>query len=513
HQAIEAHHRGDFHTSNNEVLSFGIGAEPVWLRVEVMNPQPHTLSRHLSLQTSWLDRINVCLLNDEKLITQHQLGDKQPFSQRADNSRFFNLELAFPPGYSSLYLRIETPDPMVIPIYLDDHSQYAASQIIEQYSYGILYGGLFALFAYNLMLFFSLKNNRYLYYSLYLAAFILMNISYTGHGYKWLWPDSPQWQQWSNPTLMLLFTTCGLMFATRFLKTAQHFPRIHRVILIGTGGFIGAELLAVLFNSQVTALLLSFSFVFLFSITMVLLGIISLLAGNKSAKYFLLASVIHVIGSSITALTVWGLVPYHQLAYRAVDIGIMIDAILLAMALADQFRIAQEKKILAEKLARIDPLTGLKNRLAFHELVNPLWSIGLRNQRNMSLVMFDVDRFKSVNDLFGHSTGDQVLCAIASVLNSGSRAGDILARWGGEEFILFLPETDLISAIDIAGRLRSNIGEIRQGKQQVAVTVSAGIAHIQREDASLEGLINAADRQLYEAKRLGRNRICSIELS
>lgn len=109
----------------------------------------------------------------------------------------------------------------------------------------------------------------------------------------------------------------------------------------------------------------------------------------------------------------------------------LVDAVLLAFALADQFRILQNEKFLAEKLANIDHLTGIWNRRGFQQLVSPLWHTGLRNQHHMSVILMDLDQFKRVNDRHGHASGDQVLQQTASMLNSSARAGDVLARWGG----------------------------------------------------------------------------------
>ncbi|MBT5660051.1 MAG: GGDEF domain-containing protein, partial [Rhodospirillaceae bacterium] len=226
--------------------------------------------------------------------------------------------------------------------------------------------------------------------------------------------------------------------------------------------------------------------------------------------YFLIASVAAAISASITTVTVWGLIPYSLLGYRAIDIGVMIEAVLLALALADQFRISQHEKIQAVTLAMIDPLTGVNNRRAFFELVEPLWNTGVRHKHDMSVILLDVDKFKSINDTYGHALGDDALINVSRALKEDARAGDVLARWGGDEFILFLPETTYIDALYVAERIRSNISAHHFDLKEKTISFSAslGVSHTDQSISSLDGLITAADRYLYMAKEQGRNRVC-----
>ncbi|MGD8514930.1 MAG: diguanylate cyclase [Granulosicoccaceae bacterium] len=513
-EAIRAYAAGRFTASQHAFLNFGIGTRPVWLRFEVDNRDKTPMPRRLSIETSWLDMLDVYLLHRGEVLEDHHVGDRFPFSERAVASRFFEFDHLFQPGKTTVFIRIETPDPMVLPVYLTRVEEARSRQTLAGYSYGFVYGVISALLAYNLMLFFSLKSRRYLYYSIYLAAFLLMNIAYTGHGYRWLWPDMPRWQLWSNPLFMMLFSISGLAFATRFLNTKTAFPRLHRAVLLACVGFGGVELFAVFAGNHVTALLLSFFFVFLFSGGMVLLGAVSLTHGDKSARYFLLASITHVSTSMVTAMAVWGLIPYSMIAYRAVEIGMMIDAILLAMALAHQFRIVQEEKIEAEKLAKVDPLTAMNNRRGFCEFVKPVWNTGLRKRHDMSIIMLDIDRFKLINDTYGHVRGDEVLIHVASSLMEGARNGDVVARWGGEEFVIFLPETTLEDAATIAERFRHKISTtpLDIEGERITLTASFGVAHTVTASASIDDLVSAADKQLYLAKKQGRDRVCSAHL-
>ncbi len=512
-EALGAYAAARFQASQSTILNFGLGSEPVWIGLDATNPGHEPIKRRLSVETSWLDSIDIYFVRDGRIVESIRTGDSLPFAQRSIKNRFFVADFTFSPGETTILMRVATPDPMVVPIYLDSIEKTQSRYTLEAYSYGFLYGSLMALLAYNLMLFFSLRNARYLLYSVYLATFTIMNIAYTGHGYAWLWPNSPQWQMWSNLVLMVACAVSGLLFATRFLETKRNFPRLHRGVM---GGVLVVSVLspaAVIAGSHLAMVLIAFVFIILFPPTMVILGTVSVLAGIKSAKYFLLASVTAAAGSFLTALDVSGLIPNSVLTYRAVDIGMFFDAVLLAMALADQFRISQNERAKAEHLANLDPLTEMNNRRSFYDLAASSWNTGQRHKHPMSMIVMDLDRFKLINDTHGHACGDAALIKIAEFIKESARAGDIAARWGGEEFVIFLPEADLDEATSVAERLRVGVGDINfewRG-EKISFTASFGVSELQSRDISLDDLIREADRHLRAAKAGGRNQVCSLQ--
>jgi two-component system, sensor histidine kinase LadS len=510
-QVVAAYRAGRFAPGNNPILSFGIGSNPVWIHFSVDNPTAHPLPRRLSIENAWLDRVEVYFQHQGRTTATYRVGDRQTFGQRPVTSRYFVFDQAFETGVSDVYIRVETADPMVVPITLlsPDASRIRQSQ--QELSYGFVYGFLLALMAYNAILFISLRSSQYLLYSVYLGMFVLMNIAYTGHGFAWLWPDSVNWQKWSNPILMFLYGVSGLLFAIRFLDLRLYYPRVRKLVLAYcavSGALLGA---AVLLGSQTVALLVSFSFVFLFTGLMLLLGIISVRAGQKPAKYFLIAAIAAMVGAVLTTLSTWGFIPHNTWTFRAVEIGMLVDATLLALALAYQLRMGQEERILAERLAQQDPLTGLNNRRAFYDKTGSLWSQAIRHGHDTAVMLLDIDLFKQINDVHGHAHGDEVLKVLANKLKQSIRQGDIVARWGGEEFIVFLPETSMQEATALAERLREAIAGMRipRGTGATAVTASFGIAQLEPGHVTLDALIASADECLYQSKQHGRNRVTS----
>ena len=163
-------------------------------------------------------------------------------------------------------------------------------------------------------------------------------------------------------------------------------------------------------------------------------------------------------------------------------------------------------------LASIDSLTKLYNRRYFSKISEQLLSLAKRNKTDVSVLMLDIDKFKNVNDTYGHKVGDDILIKLSSILLECSRKSDLLCRFGGEEFVILLPETNIDGAMIIAEKIREVVEELDihiEDDKVVNFTVSIGVSQINiEEDSCIEASINRADKALYEAKANGRNRIC-----
>ncbi|MCP4406537.1 MAG: sensor domain-containing diguanylate cyclase [Gammaproteobacteria bacterium] len=163
-----------------------------------------------------------------------------------------------------------------------------------------------------------------------------------------------------------------------------------------------------------------------------------------------------------------------------------------------------------QELAVIDFLTGIYNRRHFFDLAEKELARTRRYHRPLAIIMFDLDRFKQVNDQHGHLAGDQVLQSVVRRIRACVRVTDILGRYGGDEFVIMLPETPLYDAERIAERMHQTIAvqPIEVGETKIAVTISVGITSMDEvESISLTAMIDRADQALYVAKQAGRNQI------
>ena len=171
-------------------------------------------------------------------------------------------------------------------------------------------------------------------------------------------------------------------------------------------------------------------------------------------------------------------------------------------------------------LAMCDQLTGLYNRHYLVEMAAQKIALALRHQLPLSFLMIDIDHFKSVNDRFGHSEGDRVLQAVAAEIEKSCRKEDVVARLGGEEFVVMLEQSSIDLAVDKAEQLRQQVGDLNFG--ELAVTVSIGVAVLEHSEDRVDKdsiqadsvqnnlfdrVLNRADKAMYQAKQQGRNRV------
>ncbi|WP_051654178.1 diguanylate cyclase [Persephonella sp. KM09-Lau-8] len=165
----------------------------------------------------------------------------------------------------------------------------------------------------------------------------------------------------------------------------------------------------------------------------------------------------------------------------------------------------KDSKLSLEKKSIIDPLTGLLNRRGFYKLSEPIIANAERKNRPVSLMFADIDHFKQINDNHGHHTGDRILKEFARILRSNLRKSDIISRWGGEEFLILLNDTNTQQAKKVAEKIRKIVEDTQTSPK---FTVSFGVTQ-KRKDEKLDSAIERADKLLYKAKTTGRNKVVS----
>lgn len=197
--------------------------------------------------------------------------------------------------------------------------------------------------------------------------------------------------------------------------------------------------------------------------------------------------------------------PFNQAELRArVNVGCRITH--LHEALAEKINKLESATVTISRLARTDELTGLHNRRSFNESFTLALSAARRHNHPLSLISIDLDHFKTVNDTCGHTIGDLVLKEFADLLKEMVRVEDIASRWGGEEFIVLLPDTTREAAYTLAERIRSSFEKQSSSAAPLAVTASFGVVQLQNGENE-DDLIRRVDNALYAAKKEGRNRV------
>lgn len=218
--------------------------------------------------------------------------------------------------------------------------------------------------------------------------------------------------------------------------------------------------------------------------------------------------------SMLTAFVVWKLMPRALAVPSTADLRAKNESLQAAEAqLLESNRLlekrVEERTRELEKLAVTDPLTGIKNRGEIMKCLNHELERCRRHMHDFSLLMIDLDYFKAINDQFGHQAGDAVLVAASAVFKKSCRLNDLIGRYGGEEFLFLLPDTDLQEAGLFAERVRHEIESLKipaNHKHTVTCTCSIGVAQYDRTQSDAE-LLQAADEALYQAKEASRNRV------
>jgi len=378
---------------------------------------------------------------------------------------------------------------------------------------GVLFAGLlFALALYNLLLFLSTRYKEYLYYTLYLSSATVWIFYMYGAMAHYV-------QVYGGIAFRFNF---GLMFIPIFLalfvqtvfETKEKYKREHLFL----NSIIATLVLTIIYGIfdfnhalQLLSLVLDYSLIVFMGISISIYR-----KGNPLIKIFLLAHTFYLIFNIYALLFYMGLVDFNYISSHAIGIGIIIEALFLSYLLSYRIKILEDIKksqVALKILSVTDPLTSLHNRRYFDTSSEQLLKIHKRMDENLSIIMIDIDSFKKVNDTYGHSVGDDVLVKLSIKLRELSRESDVVCRYGGEEFIILLPKTDLEGAITFAQKVREKTALIpimTDKQEQFTITLSLGVSQVDyKKDSSIKVAIDKADEALYKAKNSGKNKVCS----
>ncbi|MDT8449570.1 MAG: GGDEF domain-containing protein [Wenzhouxiangellaceae bacterium] len=226
-----------------------------------------------------------------------------------------------------------------------------------------------------------------------------------------------------------------------------------------------------------------------------------------------LGLVLSTAGLLAAILIGWQRFGWPHGADEAVLAGNLVLAAVLALLLAHVYERGRElSEQRLHELATTDTLTQLPNRMLLDETFERFSAIARRRGTALSLLIIDLDHFKRINDCYGHAAGDRVLVEFARLLRRRLRGGDFICRHGGEEFLALLPETDAGQAAMLAEALRTATEAtlIEFGDASIALSISIGVAELAPDAADLDAMLRVADRRLYRAKSLGRNRVVGL---
>ena len=508
-QARAALAAGRFHRSTAAVPNHGNLAPPMWMHLDIDNATPAPLAYRIYAAEGWTDRVDAWLVTADGVAAHWQGGDARSPARYLRVGLGFGFDAQLPPGRSELFLRADSIDSAALALRLVPLADTGRLEGPAQHWLGLVHGFLLALVVAYGLLWLSLRETSLLRYVAYVGSYLYMHLAYSGIAAVAVWPQAPEVARFAILVGMTLFASAGLWFARDFLALARWAPRTDRAVAWFVRLALCAMAISVIADAPAAAVTIAFAYIMAFTVLMVVLGGMGVRHHRMQARTFLVASLASMVGAFVTTLAVMGRIPFNAMTFRAVEVGVMVEASIWALALGLRLRRDREDGAQARQLAHHDALTGLCNRRGFLERALPLHAASNRDGTQLALLLIDIDHFKAINDRHGHDAGDRALVAVADRLRALSRPDDIVARWGGEEFLLLLPDMPIPIAHDFAERLRASLAAVAVALAdggEVRLTASIGLAG-GTASTSFDGLLREADAALYAAKQAGRDRV------
>lgn len=532
-------------------LARGYSDESVWLKFELKNAHSRGINVMYDIYVSWLGHIKWFELDGQKVIQEKVFGIHYPYYQREIPTPNTVFSQYLPPqAQRTSIVQIQGDQSLLIGGYLHAETESYRQQVIVTLINGGVLFSIALLIAYNLVLFFSLRDVNYLYYVGYSAAMLfLLGVIY-GFNYQLFWPNSPSWNLFTHAAASQLTAIFIVLFVRNFLNTKVVTPKLD----VGLVFILYISLFLLLFcipeSTRNFALSWAGPLAALGGPIVLAVGVSAWVQGYRAARFFTIAWAASLLAITVLGLMVTGYVQFNFGLYYSFAFAVLLEIAMLSLALADKYHsfrhdktvadnaaLAAERELadtlkqaaseleqevivrtadlrkakqVAETLARTDELTGMANRRDYFERGAIAFDNARKTGKKYGIVMLDIDKFKTVNDTYGHAIGDRVIIEIAKLLGALLPNDAIAGRIGGEEFGIILPAYTLDTVTDVAEAMREAVEEAQlqfASDQNLQVTISAGVAEFNSGDRDIDEAMARADIGLYQAKETGRNKV------
>lgn len=532
-------------TADANNLSLGFDQNHYWFRLPLKNLYSSEAPWFFRSKYPLLDTIDLYVFANSVLIQEFHTGDSRPFNQRPLDQPSFVFPLTInTDGEYIIYMHVHTTSSLQLSLSLQNESSFWQTMGTEKATSAAFYAVLISMIFYNAVIFLIVHIRSYLYYVLYLSSFTLFMASIHGWSYRFLWPNSPDIHQLSVVFLIGTTIFTAALFTSNFLRLKKIRPDLHRMVMV-------IALLSIIHS--LISLFTPYSIMIRVGAAMaVIAAAIAVFATlqewfrsrRREVMMFIIAWSTVLIGFVLYSGQKFGVLPVNAFTEHAIEIGAVLEALLLALGLADRInserkvRIAAQERMLevqrkanqeldnkvrerTEELEIMndqlhttsvtDSLTQVKNRHYFDNKFPAEYRRAYREKSWLSLLILDIDHFKKFNDNYGHQAGDDALKLVAAAIQKiVKRPSDAVSRYGGEEFTVLLPCTQKEGAYQVAERIRSQIEELPfewQG-ETLRITLSIGLASCIPPYYEGEAtLLKQADDFLYVAKDHGRNQV------
>ena len=476
--------------------NFGYSRAAYWVRLELENTDSQDQAIIIRQDYPLIDYVDLWVQTPQGW-QQHGTGDRRPFAERQIDHREFLFPLTLNAGEgTTVYLRFASDGAVNISLSLATPSSMLEHIGLEQLLYGGYFGGFLVLIIYNLIIFLVVRDKAYFYYMMYVLSLGTYMAVSNGLAFQYFWPNNPWFANQSLLFFLGLSVIFGLHFSRTMCSIREYAPRFD----LFTRALLGVSIVLLLASPFLSykLLILPFSFnTLLVAVAMLVLGFISMFRGSKAARYFVVAWAAFLLGVIVYLLKSFGVLEHNVITHNAQQIGSLIEMVLLSLALSARVNEIKEA-------GHSDPLTSLANRRVLDGVFPVEFSNAQKHLTPLSLLVLDIDHFKRFNDRLGHAIGDEVIERVGRILREHVRKPHLPCRYGGEEFVVVLPNCDAAEAEQLAERLRQQLEN--RSTYTLPITVSIGVATFTGTEFSHhQAMFEAADAALYQAKQAGRN--------
>ena len=344
-----------FKPSTDLYPNFGFSPSHFWVKFKLQNLTQETGNRLENIE-KWFLKVAYAPIDYIEFYYQDRLGDWQktvlgdriPFSQRP----VFYPQVVIPfrlmdSRVYTFYLNVHTQGSVQLPLILQSDAKFRQTNMASELFYGMFYGIMLIMVVYNLFIFIAIRSYSYLFYCLYILAYLLGQSALNGHSFQYLWGEYTTWANLAMPFGLTLGALSSVLFAIRFLQTYKYTP-LWNIVLIGLSIVLFFMTVVVFITDYQISIITSTLSLLVSTVLMLLSGIFVLRKGNRSAKYYILAWTIILIGLFVVVLKPYGLAPDHVMVDHANQIGFVLQVIFLSLALADRINIYRKETIEAQ---------------------------------------------------------------------------------------------------------------------------------------------------------------------
>jgi len=523
----------DKFTPISNKISKGYSKSNFWIRFNLQNISQEDIDSIIYFTENLSHEVDCYIVSEDGSVEKQRQGVGYFVTgakNKLDNPKFnFHIKSG---ETKSIYIRFFSLYPNFSAFYILNKDEFNSYKLHYNMRYGLYFGAMVALLLYNMFLYLFSRDSSYLLYSTLVLSLLIWQLALNNFFPMDSFSSTDSYYRAGSP--VAFFITFLILFSRKILNLKKIYPRLDRFILYMGYLSLFLAILAVIFLHEAYPyinLLATFAFPFLLYV-----GFLSYRRGNKVALFYIIAQASFLPLSTLFSLMSDGHIEYSLITRHGMPIGSSIEMILFSLGLAYRIRLLEQEKLdviytsnieLEDKvkertkelevskmklfeLANRDSLTNLYNRRYLFERSKMYINI----RKPLTLIILDIDKFKNINDTYGHAIGDIAIKLFAKIALKNVREDDILSRIGGEEFVILLPNTTTKEAYNIATKIRKDIEKSKvdiDENSSFRFTTSGGIDILKDKESDIHQLLHRADQALYQAKESGRNKIVVYE--